>query len=127
MAVNDPIADMLTRIRNAQMALHRELAVPKSKMKTAIAEILQQEGYIQSFEEGDWDVRIRLKYMRGKPVIAGLKRVSKPSCRQYVGVDEIPEVQSGLGINILSTSRGVVEGHKAKELRVGGELLCQIW
>jgi small subunit ribosomal protein S8 len=127
MAVNDPIADMLTRIRNAQMALHRELSVPKSKMKTAIAEILQQEGYIQAFEEGDWEVRIRLKYMRGKPVIAGLQRVSKPSCRQYVGVDEIPEVQSGLGINILSTSKGVVDGNKAKELRVGGELLCQIW
>jgi len=127
MSVVDPIADMLTRIRNAHLALHRELLVPKSKMKLAIAEILQAEGYIQGFEEGDREIRIQLKYVKGQSAISGLKRISKPSCRRYVGVDGIPRVQSGLGINILSTSKGVLEGQRAKEMNVGGELLCQIW
>jgi small subunit ribosomal protein S8 len=127
MSVVDPIADMLTRIRNAHLALHKELTIPKSKMKLAIAEILQDEGYIQQFEEQEREIRIRLKYVKGASSIAGLERVSKPSCRKYVGVDEIPRVQNGLGINILSTSKGVLEGQRAKEMNVGGELLCQIW
>lgn len=127
MSVSDPIADMLTRIRNAYMALHKEIIVPKSKMKLAIISILSEEGYLDTFEEREWDIRIVLKYVRGKPAITGLKRVSKPSKRKYVGTDEIPKVQSGLGINILSTSRGIFEGSRAHENRLGGELLCQIW
>lgn len=127
MSVNDPIADMLTRIRNSLMALHKELYIPKSRVKMAIAEILLNEGYINNFEELDWDIRIELKYVQGTPAIKGLKRISKPSCRQYVGVKEIPHVQSGLGINILSTSKGVIEGNTSKQYHIGGELLCQIW
>lgn len=127
MAVIDPIADMLTRIRNSLKALHKELYVPKSKIKLAIAEILLNEGYINNYEELDRDIRIELKYVHGTPAIKGLKRISKPSCRQYVGVKEIPNVQSGLGINILSTSKGVIAGNESKEYRIGGELLCQIW
>jgi len=124
---SDTIADMLTRIRNAHMALHKEVEIPKSKMKMAIAQILLDEGYIKDYEEKQRSIKMNLKYVRGKAAICGLKRVSKPSCRQYVGVDEIPQVQSGLGINILSTSKGVQEGNTAKKLRLGGELLCQIW
>lgn len=127
MAVNDPIADMITRIRNSLMALHKELYVPKSKLKLAIADILLNEGYINNFEELERDIRIELKYVQGVPAIKGLKRISKPSCRQYVGVKELPYVQSGLGINILSTSKGVIEGNTSKQYHVGGELLCQIW
>lgn len=127
MAVVDPIADMLTRLRNAHMALHRQVQLPKSKMKLAIADILQEEGYIQSYEEKEWELSIQLKYVRGRAAITGLKRVSRPGCRRYVGCDEIPKVQSGLGINILSTSKGLFPGDRAQKERVGGELLCQIW
>lgn len=127
MPVNDPIADMLTRIRNAHMALHRTVDVPKSKMKLAIAGILQDEGYIAAYEETERGMHVRLKYVHGRPAIAGLKRVSRPGCRQYVGIQEIPNVQSGLGINILSTSKGILEGNRAAQERVGGELICQIW
>ena len=127
MAVIDPIADMLTRIRNSLKALHKELYVPKSQIKLAIADILLNEGYINNYEEFDRDIRIELKYVQGTPAIKGLKRISKPSCRQYVGVKEIPNVQSGLGINILSTSKGVIEGSQSREYHIGGELLCQIW
>ncbi len=127
MAVNDPIADMLTRIRNSLMALHKELHVPKSKLKLAIADILLNEGYINNFEELDRYIRIELKYVQGTSAIKGLKRISKPSCRQFVSVKKIPYVQSGLGINILSTSKGVIDGNTSKQYHVGGELLCQIW
>ena len=127
MPTSDPIADMIARIRNAHMALHREVRVPRSKMKKAIAQILVDEGYIQSFEETEREIHIRLKYVTGKPAIKGMARVSKPSCRRYVKAKETPKVQSGLGINILSTPRGVVAGYRAQQENVGGELLCQIW
>lgn len=127
MAVNDPIADMLTRIRNSLMALHKELHVPKSKLKLAIAEILLNEGYIENYQEFERDIRIDMKYVQGRPAIKGLKRVSKPSCRKYLGVKEIPNLQGGLGINILSTSKGVLEGNQSQINHVGGELICQIW
>lgn len=127
MAVTDPIADMLTRVRNAHGALHREVRIPKSKMKLALAGILKDEGYIADYSEDEKDIRIMLRYNRGKPLISGLKRVSKPGRRVYVGVHDIPRVQNGLGICILSTSQGVMAGQTAQEKRVGGELLCEIW
>ena len=127
MPVVDPIADMLTRIRNAQMALHKDCSVPRSKMKLSIAQILKDEGYIKSFEENERDLLIRLKRVGNRYAISGMKRVSRPGCRRYVGMSDIPQVQSGLGINVLSTSHGILEGAQAKEKHVGGELLCQIW
>ena len=125
--LTDPIADMLTRIRNAHMALHKEVVVPRSKMKQRITEILKEEGYIEDFELGEKEIKIKLKYVNGKPAIQGLKRISKPSRRIYVGVKEIPRVQNGLGICVVSTSKGILEGEQARRLNVGGELICQIW
>ena len=125
--MTDPIADMLTRIRNAHLALHKEVNVPRSKMKEAMASILKQEGYVEDVTTQDRTITIQLKYHQGKAAIAGLKRVSKPGRRKYVGVGEIPRVQNGLGICILSTSRGVMDGMSAREASVGGELLCEIW
>jgi len=125
--MTDPIADMLTRIRNAHLALHKEVNVPRSKMKEAIASILKQEGYVSDVTAEDRTITIQLKYHQGKAAIEGLKRVSKPGRRKYVGVGEIPRVQNGLGICILSTSRGVMDGASAREASVGGELLCEIW
>ena len=127
MAVSDPLGDMLTRIRNAKIALHKEIQAPKSKLKLSVVQILKDQGYVDAFEEGDREIRVALKYVNGKSAITGLKRISKPSCRRYVGYDSIPSVQNGLGISILSTSKGILDGDKAKELRAGGELLCQIW
>lgn len=127
MAVNDPIADMLARLRNAHTALHDEVSVPKSKAKLAIAEILKAEGYIADFGEDDRTFNVKLKYISGRPVISGMKKISTPGRRVYVGVEDIPPVQNGLGICILSTSKGILEGGKAKADRVGGELLCEIW
>ena len=127
MPTSDPIADMIARIRNAHMALHKEVSVPRSKIKSSIASILQDEGYIKSFSESEREIHIQLKYVTGKPAIKGMTRVSKPSCRRYVKAKETPNVQSGLGINILSTSKGVVAGYQAQRENVGGELLCQIW
>jgi len=127
MGMTDPIADMLTRIRNAHMALHKEVRVPASKMKKAILEILKREGYIEDFNLEGRDIIVKLKYVKGRPAITDLQRVSKPGRRVYVGVDEIPQVQNGLGICILSTSRGILEGSEAKKQRVGGELVCKIW
>ena len=125
--MTDPIADMLTRIRNAHMALHKEVSVPRSKMKEAIAAILQQEGYVNNAKIEGEEIKIALKYHKGTPGIAGLKRISKPGRRVYVGSSDIPKVQNGLGICILSTSSGVMEGSHAHEKKVGGELLCEIW
>lgn len=127
MAVTDPIADMLARIRNAHMALHRVVTMPKSKSKVAIADILKGQGYIDDYKEEEREITVSLKYMNGRPVIHGLKRISTPGRRVYVGVDDIPMVQNGLGICILSTSKGVLDGGRAGEARVGGELLCEIW
>ncbi len=127
MAITDPIADMLTRIRNAHMALHKEVKIPASKMKKAILDILKREGYIDRYEDEGRDLKVYLKYVKGKPAITELQKISKPGRRIYVGVDDIPRVQNGLGICILSTSKGVLEGKEAKRLNVGGELICQIW
>ncbi|MDR2604367.1 MAG: 30S ribosomal protein S8 [Desulfovibrio sp.] len=125
--LTDPIADMLTRIRNAHLALHKEVSVPSSKMKRALAGILKQEGYVDEVREQDGNIVIALKHYGGKPAIRGLKRISKPGRRVYVGSSKIPRVQNGLGICIVSTSQGVLDGASATERRVGGELLCEIW
>ena len=132
MSMQDPIADMLTRIRNANNAKHDTVDVPASNMKKAIAQILLDEGYIKNFQtisDGTQGViRITLKYNAGKEkVISGLKRVSKPGLRVYAGADELPKVLRGLGIAIVSTSKGVMTDKKARELHVGGEVLAFVW
>ncbi|ACS79262.1 30S ribosomal protein S8 [Maridesulfovibrio salexigens] len=127
MPVVDPIADMLTRIRNAHGAYHKSVSIPGSKIKTAIAGILKDEGYITDFTSEDNEINVTLKYVDGKALISGMKKISTPGRRVFVGVEDIPSVLNGLGICILSTSKGVVDGVKAKELNVGGELLCEIW
>ena len=128
----DPIADMLTRIRNALAARHPKVDVPASRLKMEIARILKDEGYILNFkptEEGPKKlIRIYLKYTPGNlPVIARIERVSKPGCRVYVGSREVPRVLGGLGVNILTTPQGVMTGGAARKAGVGGEVLCQIW
>ena len=129
----DPIADMLTRIRNANTSKHKTVDVPASKMKVAIAEILFKEGYIKSFEEikdvnTQGVIRITLKYdEKGTRVIDGLKRISKPGLRVYASKDELPQVLNGLGIAIISTSKGLKTDKQARELGVGGEVLAYIW
>ena len=125
--MTDPIADMLTRIRNAHMALHKEVSVPRSKIKLVIAQILKDEGYVEDVAAEDADIKLTLKYSKGKPAILGLRKISKPGRRVYVGAGEIPSVQNGLGICIVSTSSGVLPGGIAREKNVGGELLCEIW
>ncbi len=125
--VTDPIADMLARIRNAHLALHKEVNVPRSKMKASLANILKQEGYVEDVAIEDGGIKITLKYKNGKPAITGLRRISTPGRRVYVGATEIPRVQNGLGICILTTSRGVMDGMSAHAQKVGGELLCEIW
>ena len=125
--LTDPIADMLTRIRNAHSALHKDVCIPKSKMKESLAAILKQEGYVDEVAVDDKNIVITLKYLKGRPVISGLKRISTPGRRVYVNSRQIPRVQNGLGICILSTSSGVMDGMTAHEKKVGGELLCEIW
>ena len=130
--VSDPIADMLTRVRNALSARHPKVDVPASKLKAEIARILKEEGYIANFkvaEEGAKSViKIYLKYgSDGVPVVSHLQRISRPGCRVYVGQDDIPRVQGGLGINILTTPRGVMTGRTARKEGVGGEVLCSVW
>ena len=133
MAMNDPIADMLTRIRNANTAKHDTVDVPSSKMKLAIANILLDEGYIKKLdvveENGFKNLHITLKYGadRNDKVITGLKRISQPGLRVYAGRDELPRVLGGLGIAIISTNQGVVTDKKARELQVGGEVLAFVW
>jgi len=132
MSMSDPIADMLTRIRNAGSARHETVDVPNSKMKKAIAEILLEEGYIKSFQlidDGTQGViRITLKYLPGKEkAIQGLRRVSKPGLRVYAGADELPQVLRGLGIAIISTSKGIMTDKKARAQHVGGEVLAFVW
>ncbi len=127
MSVVDPIADMLTRIRNAHGAFHQTVAMPDSKMKAAIAEILKNEGYIDGSASAEGTLTLTLKYADGKSAICGLKKISTPGRRVYVSVKDIPQVQNGLGICILSTSRGVVAGGQAVADKIGGELLCEIW
>jgi small subunit ribosomal protein S8 len=129
--LSDPIADMLTRVRNAAKAGHETVAVPASKMKVAIADVLKSEGYIVGYavegEGVDKEVILTLKYVGDEPVIEGSKRVSKPSCRIYCGSNDIPRVRGGLGISILSTSTGVMSDRSARKANVGGEILCQVW
>lgn len=134
---SDPIADMLTRIRNALMAGHTTVSLPSSKLKLAIAQILKQEGYVEDYaaltEEGvpQTTLRLNLKYVgirrEKRPVISGLERVSKPGRRVYTNKKEIPWVLSGMGIAILSTPKGVMTGTRARQLGVGGEVLCKVW
>ena len=132
MTVTDPIADMLTRVRNAIQARHRYALVPASKMKITIARIMKEEGYIGGFEVSrdrpQPIIRIWLKYTEDRQsVLSGLQRVSKPGRRVYSGRRDIPWVLSGMGITVLSTPRGVMTGRKARKLGVGGEVLCNIW
>ncbi len=137
MSVNDPIGDMLTRIRNAVIAGQNIVALPSSKIKVEIARIMKEEGYLDHYEVVDGDapgkkvLRLKIKYVgerrSRRPVISGLVRVSKPGRRIYVKKSEIPWVLSGLGIAILSTPKGVMTGTRARQLGVGGELLCKIW
>ncbi len=131
MSMQDPIADMLTRIRNAGSAGLKQVAMPLSKEKAAIAAVLVEEGYIAKAEvvgEGvKKDLVIDLKYTGGKPVIEGLERVSKPSCRVHCNSAEIPRVRNGLGTVVLSTPKGIMSGRKAAKEHVGGEVLCYIW
>lgn len=130
--VTDPIADMLTRIRNASLIRHTQVVMPSSKLKMAIAQILAEEGFIRGYNVTDESPQPRLvlglKYTgRGKPVITGLERVSKPGRRVYTGYKDIPWVRSGLGINIVSTPQGLMTGRKARRTKVGGEILCNVW
>ena len=132
MNTTDPIADMLTRIRNANSAKHKTVDIPASKIKTSIAEILFKEGYIKEFElinnENQGIIRITLKYdEKGTRVIDGLKRISKPGLRVYASKDELPKVLNGLGIAIISTSKGLKTDKEARELGIGGEVLAYVW
>jgi small subunit ribosomal protein S8 len=132
MNVTDPIADMLTRIRNASVARHRELTLPSSRIKRDIARILVEEGFIESYATSQEGVQelltIRLKYVEGRtPVVSGLKRISKPGLRVYARKTEIPRVLGGLGTAILSTSRGIMTGQSARKLNLGGEVICYVW
>jgi small subunit ribosomal protein S8 len=130
MSMNDPIADMLTRIRNAQRAEKLSVAMPASKVKAAIAQVLKDEGYVEDFAvrelEGRLTLEIGLKYYAGKPVIEKIERVSRPGLRIYRPTDNLPKVMNGLGVAIVSTSRGVMTDRKARGLGVGGEVLCVV-
>jgi small subunit ribosomal protein S8 len=132
MSMHDPVADMLTRIRNAQMVGHTDVVMPASRLKASIAQVLKDEGYIEDFALRDKggesgahkELRIGLKYYAGRPVIERIERVSKPGLRVYKGTNDIPKVMNGLGVAILSTSRGVMTDRKARADGVGGEVLC---
>jgi small subunit ribosomal protein S8 len=131
MSLTDPVADFLTRVRNAIGARHQKVDIPASKLKLEIARILKEEGYISNFktteEEGRRVLRVYLKYSDGnEAAISDIKRVSRPGCRVYVGHNEIPRVMGGLGINILTTPRGVMTGKRARKEHVGGEILCEV-
>ncbi len=135
MSMSDPISDMLTRIRNAQMREHPTVSMPSSKVKIAIAEVMKEEGYIVDYqvlpENPQAVLQIKLKYVGGRrdrrSVITGLQRVSRPGRRVYVGKDEIPWVLSGMGIAIMTTSKGIMTGQSARRQQVGGEVLCKVW
>lgn len=135
MSMSDPIADMLTRSRNALMRGQAMVSMPHSKMKEAIAVVLKTEGYIEDYqvlpESPQAVLQLKLKYVGGRrerrSVITGLERVSKPGCRVYVGKNEIPWVLSGMGISILTTSQGIMTGQQARRLGLGGELICKVW
>ncbi len=131
MSMSDPIADMLTRIRNAHHAEMKAVSMPASSTKKAIAEVLKAEGYIKSIaeekdEKGFASLKLTLKYYQGSPVIEMIKRVSKPGCRVYTGKDDIPTVKKGLGITIVSTSKGIMTDRSARKAGVGGEVICYV-
>jgi small subunit ribosomal protein S8 len=130
MSMSDPIADLLTRIRNAQMVAKTTVSVPSSKVKIAIAQVLQDEGYIDGFkvsaEDGKPELVISLKYYAGRPVIERIERVSRPGLRVYRGSDAIPQVQNGLGVAIVTTPQGVMTDRKARASGIGGEVLCYV-
>ena len=132
MVLTDPIADMLTRIRNANMAEKKDVQMPHSKMKSEIARLLKSEGFIKDYtmenEDGKSVLKVFLKYtIEREPIIQGLRRISKPSCRKYVASTEVPRVLGGIGVAILSTSSGVMTDNEARKQNVGGEVLCYIW
>ena len=137
MSFTDPISDMLTRIRNGVMAGHSQVAMPSSKIKVEIAKILKEEGFIENFEVADGEqasfkvLRVKIKYVgerrERRPVISGLERVSKPGRRIYTKRQDIPWVLSGIGVAILSTPKGVMTGQRARQLGIGGEILCKVW
>ncbi|MCP1200692.1 30S ribosomal protein S8 [Notoacmeibacter sp. MSK16QG-6] len=132
MSVNDPLGDMLTRIRNATLRRKNSVSTPGSKLRARVLDVLKEEGYIRDYavteyENGRSDIEIELKYYEGQPVIRKIERVSKPGRRVYASVKNIPQVANGLGISILSTPRGVLADHSAREQNVGGEVLCQIF
>jgi len=130
--MTDPIADMLTRIRNGLQSRHAAVEMPASKLKSAIAEVLKDEGYIKGFattgEGATKTLKVELRYVgKNEPVLSGLKRISKPGLRVYSQATEIPRVFGGLGVAIISTSRGVMSGAQARKMRVGGEIICHVW
>lgn len=132
MAMTDPLADLLTRVRNGGMAKHATVSIPSSNVKVAVATVLKETGYIKNFkvlsDNKQGVLKLYLAYDEGRqPVINEIKRVSKPGCRVYVGKDDIPQVKNGFGIAILSTSRGVMDDKAARETQVGGEVLCTVW
>ena len=130
MSMQDPIADMLTRIRNAHQRSHPEVTMPASKLKVSVAKVLQDEGYIGGFSVNDEvksSLTVELKYYEGKPVIEEITRISKPSLRLYVGTDDLPKVRNGLGVAIISTSRGVMTDRAARAAGIGGEVLCTVF
>jgi len=130
MSMQDPISDMLTRVRNAQMAMKRMVTMPSSKIKLAIANVLQKAGYISAYEVSEDakkpELTIELKYFQGKPVIEKIKRVSRPGIRIYKSKNELPRVLAGLGIAVVSTSKGVMTAREARQLGLGGEILCEV-
>lgn len=132
MSMSDPIADLLTRIRNGHLARHRAVEIPASRLKIEICRVLKEQGFIREYtfhdEPKPGHIVVTLKYLRDRsPVVQGLRRVSKPSLRVYVGHKDIKPVRSGLGITIISTSTGVMTGKQARQARVGGEVLCEVW
>lgn len=130
MSMSDPIADMLTRIRNGQMAGHAKVEMPSSKLKASLAKLLTEEGFVESYtvkeQEGKSFLSVDLKYYQGKPVIEMLKRVSRPGLRVYKNKDELPKVIGGLGVAVVSTSKGIMSDREARKLGVGGEIVCYV-
>jgi len=130
MTMQDPIADMLTRIRNAQQAHHPAVSIPSSKLKVAICEVLKQEGYIDGYDVAEGakpTLNVALRYHRGRPVIEEIKRVSRPGLRSYRGTDKLPKVRGGYGVSIVSTNKGVMTDRQAMAQGVGGEVLCTVF
>ncbi|MEO5971532.1 MAG: 30S ribosomal protein S8 [Bdellovibrionia bacterium] len=132
MSMTDPVADLLTRIRNATKEKHEKLEVPASRLKANVVRVLKEEGYIKNFrlvrEDGRPMIKVYLKYTEaGESVIQGIRRVSRPGLRRYSGYEEMPKILGGAGVSIVSTSKGVTTGHRARTQKVGGEILCEVW